>query len=576
MRILAKVFGEKIQRISVSWKACLGAAIGGLTLVSLICGAVFLAVKTDSAMREIALSEQITAEANSLSATLTKAHGALYRLTAQATNTSSLTNGAQVDIMGLTATIQATLDALRTQQENLVGHVQDGVILAQLNDIEPKMVDYRERALKVADLASFGSARAMRDIQVADKLYDTLLGSMYQIRNELSAHNDAVRNRTAGWLRMGWIVFIGASLVGLLLSVGFAWWIGRALADRIKTLSRAISEIAAGRPASYERMHHGHDELGEIARNLTVFERHAAEAKQLANIQTCQKKETEQRIERVSGLSSQLDLAMSEVLQQLSQSGARMSETSGRLSLSAENTKNRAGEATQTARDAGKMVDDVTKVCEELSRSAQTIGEGAKQSIDGTCRAEGAAAEMSSVLAQLDASAIKIGDVLGLIAEISDRTNLLALNATIEAARAGEAGRGFAIVASEVKNLAGQTAEATADIGLLVAEIQKRSADAVSAIANIREIAGENGDFAHRIAEQVEKQMTTVQAVTASVSHLGVGNQAINQALKQVLAEADQTDQSALQLANAVSGLIEQSGVVRGELDQFFVQLKAA
>ena len=109
-----------------------------------------------------------------------------------------------------------------------------------------------------------------------------------------------------------------------------------------------------------------------------------------------------------------------------------------------------------------------------------------------------------------------------------------------------------------------------------MAEIQKGSADAVGAIANIREIAGENGDFAQRIAEQVEQQITTVQAVSASVGQLGAGNQAINHALKQVLAEAYQTDESALQLANAVSGLIEQSSLVRSELDQFFVQLKAA
>ncbi len=576
MRILAKVSGGKIQGISVSWKACLGSAIGGLTLVSLICGAAFLAVKTDSAMRKIERSEQVAAAASSLSATLTKAHGVLYRLTAQATNTSSLTNGAQVDIMGLTAAIETALDALHTQHGNLVGHVQDKVILAQLKGIEPEIAKYSEKAMKVADLASFGSARAMRDIQVTDELYDTLLASMYQIRNELNARNDMVRDRTADWLRMGWVVFIAASLAGLVLSVGFAWWIGRGLAERIKMLSRAISEIAAGRPASYEQMHHIHDELGEIARNLTVFERHATEAKQLAAVQACQKKETEQRIERVSGLSAQLDLVMSEVLQQLAQSGTHLSETSGRLSQSAENTKSRAGEVTQTAREARKMVDHVATVCDALSRSAQTIGEGAKQSIHGTGRAEGAATEMSAVLAQLDASAVKIGDVLSLIAEISDRTNLLALNATIEAARAGEAGRGFAIVASEVKNLAGQTAEATSEIGLLVAEIQKGSADAVGAIANIREIAGENGDFAHRIAEQVEQQMTTVQAVAASVGQLGSGNQAINHALKQVLAEAYQTDESALQLANAVSGLIEQSDLVRRELDQFFIQLKAA
>lgn len=576
MRSVSKVIWGKVQITSVTWKACLGAAIGGLALFSLICGAIFLAFKTDDAMRKVELSEHIVAEANSFVATLTKAHGTLYRLTAQATNTSSLTNGAQVDIVGLTATIQETLGALQTQHANLVGEVENGIIFAQLNDIRPGIVDYTEKSLKVADLASFGSAKAMRDIQRVDELYDALLTASYQIQNSLSAENDAVRDETARWLRSGWVIFIAASLAGLLLSAGFAWSIGRKLAARIKSVSAAIGDIAGGRQVNKERMYAGQDELGEIVRNLTIFERHAMEAKQLTAVQARQKQETEQRIAQVGKLSEQFDIVVSDVLQQLSQSGAYLSQTSTRLAQSADNTKRRTGEVTQIAESANQMVNNATDICRELTSSVQTIGQGAKQSIDGTGKAEGAAAQMGTILSALDASATKIGDVLNLISEISDRTNLLALNATIEAARAGEAGRGFAIVASEVKNLAGQTAEATADIAQLVAEIQNGSAGAVSAIGNIREIARENGDFAQQISEQVEHQMATVQAVAQSIGQLGEGNQAISQALQHVLAEADETDGSALQLAQAVDALLEQSSVVRSELDAFFVQLKAA
>src|SRR5690606_23140721 len=103
-------------------------------------------------------------------------------------------------------------------------------------------------------------------------------------------------------------------------------------------------------------------------------------------------------------------------------------------------------------------------------------------------------------------AAQKIGEVVELISTIAEQTNLLALNATIEAARAGEAGKGFAVVASEVKGLAGQTAKATEEIAAQIRAVQAVSAEAADAIRGIGDTIARINDTAAAIAAAVEQQ----------------------------------------------------------------------
>src|SRR5690606_21069933 len=116
------------------------------------------------------------------------------------------------------------------------------------------------------------------------------------------------------------------------------------------------------------------------------------------------------------------------------------------------------------------------------------------------------------------------GNVVKVITSIAEQTNLLALNATIEAARAGEAGKGFAVVASEVKDLAQETAKATEDIARRVAAIQVDTVSAVEAIAEISTIIANINDYQLTIASAVEEQTATTNEMSRSVAEAATGS----------------------------------------------------
>jgi methyl-accepting chemotaxis protein len=125
---------------------------------------------------------------------------------------------------------------------------------------------------------------------------------------------------------------------------------------------------------------------------------------------------------------------------------------------------------------------------------------------------------------QLSGSSAEIGEVVQIISGIARQTNLLALNATIEAARAGEAGRGFAIVANEVKELAKETAEATGEIARTVEAIRGDSGAAISAIGEINGLMERISQAQATIASAVEQQTATTNEISRTVHEAAAGS----------------------------------------------------
>jgi len=176
--------------------------------------------------------------------------------------------------------------------------------------------------------------------------------------------------------------------------------------------------------------------------------------------------------------------------------------------------EDRASSASALAGTTLENVRSVRTGAEQLSVSITEISKQVQSAQGISSRAVEEASKTAQVINGLSGRVGNIGTVVELIQSIAAQTNLLALNATIEAARAGEAGRGFAVVASEVKQLAEQTAKATADIRLNISEVQSNTASAVTAVDTIAKTINDISGISTAISSAVEEQ----SAVTSDIA----------------------------------------------------------
>lgn len=285
---------------------------------------------------------------------------------------------------------------------------------------------------------------------------------------------------------------------------------------------------------------------------------------------------SQSRAQHIDHLVAAFDRDASGVLAGLSAAATTMDAIARAMAVVADRTNRRSIEVAGAAEQTSGNVETVAAATEELTASVAELSARAARSEDLAREASEKATQTDARVQTLSKAADKIGAVVGMINALAAQTNLLALNATIEAARAGEAGRGFAIVAAEVKGLAAQTTRATEEIAIQVDEIRQATQSTVGAIAEIGEAITTLSDMALSIRRAMQEQGAATCEIARSVCEAADGSKTVSQNIFDVRHGADETERAAEDVLNASRDVLQRSSQLGTSISEFLRSVKAA
>ena len=280
-----------------------------------------------------------------------------------------------------------------------------------------------------------------------------------------------------------------------------------------------------------------------------------------------------QRLQKSSCELAEVATAMASSSEELTAQSGVVAESTHKVSKNMGSSSNVlsgvSGQISSISNNANQMSENLQYMSDTVEQFSQSIGDIALKTNEASS-ITGEATEMSKeaeiAVKTLNEASSQIGDLLTIIRDIAEKTNLLALNATIEAARAGEAGKGFAVVASEVKALANQTAKATEDIEHHIQLIQGNSSNVENVISSVIAIIGKISDSMAVISRSTQTQQESAQNIDKIVRETSQGSSDVAKSLgeisnssKQVAADVEQVSAEAEVMTENVRGFSQEA-----------------
>ena len=328
-----------------------------------------------------------------------------------------------------------------------------------------------------------------------------------QLHQQGVQESELIANETSRTMTLGITILLGSALLITLLSL---WLVNHQILNPIKQLITHITRLSQGEFTQTLRLQR-QDELGHLVQ--------AANSLRDSLVDTfSQIKHSTDQLDRASSELQQISGKMADGTQDQFARTDLLATAMHEMSATAQDVAHNAA----TAAHAADQADQAAKEGEQVMQATINTITHMSQEIENT----------AGVIQRLDEDSRRISTVLEVIRTIAEQTNLLALNAAIEAARAGEQGRGFAVVADEVRTLAKRTADSTAEINKIIDKVQNGTQDAVQAIASGQQ-------FSEQSVTQVTQAGEMLRHITQAIGEIHNMNQQIATAAEEQTSVAE-------------------------------------
>ncbi|GFD67943.1 methyl-accepting chemotaxis protein [Alteromonas sp. KUL106] len=430
-----------------------------------------------------------------------------------------------------------TIEAFNEQYDLLIEAVNgaNGLIALQ-----------RQKLLEV-EKAAVAQKQAQKALQTAladiNNLFDAVQEQSLDGQNAIleSVQENLVRN-------------IIVAILGLTASIFLAVIVTRSISKPLGRINKGLSLLSRG-DLSTKLSEEGNDEFSALSAKVNSLTDSLREL--VGNIL-----EQEKRLIEITKESVELgNKSLAEVDKQREQ-----------VTVTSANTKN----VQDKSRSNLAQINDAMVALREITQQSTDIGHLVDKSRQQVANQARQAESSSQIISRLDDNSRSIGSILDVIKTIAEQTNLLALNAAIEAARAGEQGRGFAVVADEVRTLANRTHDSTEEIEQMIGNLQKDAAEAVKAINAGREQAKEGVLISQQVAQQVESIRQIIERLSNINEHIVADTEQqdvllgdVAQSLNKIVALADSSAQSTRQSNESTMMLDAQTESLRKAVERF-------
>ena len=427
-----------------------------------------------------------------------------------------------------------------------------------LNELKGKRVAYRDDLTKAMQLIKEGKKKEaglylVHTLRKTQSAYFVATAELIKYQSQLM---DESGKDAASKARQAQKLILALILLAMFFSVGVSLFVVRSISGALSEGVDVANRLATGDLTASVTIR-STDEIGTL---MTAMDNMVKSLRLLIG-------KIKYAADNMASGSEQLSASAEEISRGMNEQTSRSTQ----IATAAE-------QMSQTVVDVAKNTSNIAQISTQAFDHAKD-GEGVvKRSVDEVQAIASTVAESSQVMKRLGESSGQIGDIVGVINDIADQTNLLALNAAIEAARAGEQGRGFAVVADEVRKLAERTTQATSQINSMISSIQSEVAHAGVAMNNATlrvesgvEFSRKTGDSLRNIVSSVNTLQSMVQQIASATEEMSSVSETISSDIHGIAAGSKEISAGSGQIAQASSDLARLATELQSVVRQFKV-----